>query len=886
MPALLPIRFRTELARSFHRDIVNTLNVPSGELNTLNTLDTTMYTYSATAGDTTFSGEDVKGKTLAYTPGRVEVYIDGDKILTDDYIATNGTSIEFLTPIGEEVTTLTIRGIEFADTAINTSQDTITYVDHGFNEGDQVLYFENGATTGITNMVNAVSYYVIFIDEDTIKLATSRAYAIASSPTAINLDGSPSGSAFQLVLMEEYIDGAAVDTQLVNLHGITVPTTGVDTGTETITSLNHGLSNGEIVTYYSNGGTTLGGLTNNSEYYVVNATTDTFKLSLTSGGSAINFTGTGNSNQAFLRIDNTFYLASHGFVTGQEVIFTEDGGSISTLTDATNYFIIKVTNNTIKLATTLANAQAGTAINIKPSFDIGDMILTGPLDQTVTINTFTLTNYPNPHDYFYVFLSRPTEWANEPTPPTPVDARSDDSSIKRNILGVKKVNPSDVTLLARRIDWTTATVYDQYDDTIDMSDLDFYVFNSDNFRVYKCLSNNNGNPSTVKPSFSEVGPKTLSDGYIWQLLYEVPAADRVKFLTADYVPVKFYGTSTRFDHNGTISEIILEDQGSGYTTTPSVIIVGDGVGAEASAVVGSGLVTELNLTNGGSGYSFAFVLILGGGGTGASGSVTIETTDLPNIINQNVAGYAVATNGQIDFIEIVDGGTGYVNATTTVNINGDGEGAAAELTVVDGEITAVTITDRGTGYTFADLTINGDGTNGELRAVISPQGGHGSNIPQELFATTLGIAVNIEDFQEDFFLENDFRQYGIIKNIKTFDNETLFSANTGNGCFVLTVPDASQYNLDDIVTTDSNGKYLVAYVNESDSVIYLLPVINNITEESVLENTSTGTSGLTITSLTQPEISQRTGEVIYYNNIAPLVRQLEQTETFKLYINF
>lgn len=885
MPALLPIRFRTELARSFHRDIVNTLNVPSGELNTLNTLDTTMYTYSATAGDTTFSGEDLKGKTLSYTPGRIEVYVDGDKVLTDDYIATDGTSVELLTPTGEEVTTLTINGIEFADTDVNSSSDTITYVDHGFNEGDKVIYFENGAAAGITSLVNAVSYYIIVVNDDTIKLATSRAFAIASSPTAINLDAtSASGSAFQLVLVEEYIEGVVVDEQLMSLQGVNVTTTNVDTSTETITSLSHGFSNGDIVTYYSNGGTAIGGLTNGNEYYVVNSTTDTFQVSLTSGGSAINLTGTGNSLQSFLKIDNTLYLPNHGFVTGQEVTYTEDSGSISTLTDATNYFIIKVTANTIKLATTYANAIAGTTINITPAFGLGDTTLTGPLDQTLTINTFTLTNYPNPHDYFYVFLSRPLEWAAEPTPPTPVDARADDSAIKRNILGVKKVNPSDVALLVDRINWTTDTVYTQYDDTVNMAGTDFYAFNDENFRIYKCLSNDNGNPSTVKPSFSEVGPKTLSDGYIWQLMYEVPAADRVKFLTADYIPVKFYGTSTRFDHNGTISEIILDDQGSSYITAPLVIIVGDGVGAEATATVSGGLVTELNLTNGGSGYSFAFVLILGGGGTGASGSVVIETTDLPNIVNQNVAGYAVATNGQIDFIEIIDGGSGYLQATTSVSINGDGSGAAADLTVVDGEITGVTITDRGTGYTFAELTINGDGADGELRAVISPQGGHGSNIPQELFATTLGISVAIEDFQEDFFLENDFRQYGIVKNIKTFDNETLFSANTGNGCFVMTVPDGTMYNLDDTVTTDSNGKYIVAYVN--DTIVYLLPVINNINSESILENVTTGESGLTITSLVEPEISQRTGEVIYYNNIAPLTRQAEQTETFKLYINF
>jgi len=885
MPALLPIRFRTELARSFHRDIVNTLNVPSGELNTLNTLDTTMYTYSATAGDTTFTGEDIKGKTLTYTPGRIEVFVDGDKVLTEDYIATDGTSVELLTPIGEEVTTLTINGIEFAAADVDDGADTITYVDHGFNEGDKVIYFENGAAAGITNLVNAVSYFIIVIDDDTIKLATSRAFAIASSPTAININASAaSGSAFQLILVEEYIEGAAVDEQLLNLHGVNVLTTGVNTATETITSSSHGFSNGDIVSYFSNGGTAIGGLVNETEYFVVGATANTFQVSSTSGGSAINLTGTGNSAQAFLKIDNTFYLPDHGFVTGQEVTYTEDSGSIATLTDSTNYFIIKVTADTIKLATTFANADAGTAINITPLFGLGDTTLTGPLDQTVTINTFTITNFPNPHDFFYVFLSRPLEWATEPTAPTPVDTRSEDSSVKRNILGVKKVNPSDITLMARRIDWEADTIYVQYDDTVDISDEDFYAFNSNNFRIYKCLDNNNGNPSTVLPAFSEVGPKTLSDGYTWQLMYEVPAADRVKFLNDDYIPVKFYGTSTRFDHNGTISEIILDSQGSSYTTTPTVIIVGDGVGAEATAEISAGLVTELNLTDGGSGYSFAFVLILGGGGTGASGSVVIETTDLPNIVNQNVAGYAVATNGQIDFIEIVDGGSGYVQATTSVSINGDGTGAAAELTVVDGEITAVTITDRGTGYSFAELNISGDGTEGELRAVISPQGGHGSNIPQELFATTIGIAVAIEDFQEDFFLENDFRQYGVIKNIKTFDNETLFSANTGNACFVITVPDGTKYNLDDVVTTDSNGEYIVAYVD--NTTVYLLPVINNISDESILENVTTGESGLTITSLVEPEISQRAGEVIYLSNIAPLVRQSEQTETFKLFINF
>jgi hypothetical protein len=58
-------------------------------------------------------------------------------------------------------------------------------------------------------------------------------------------------------------------------------------------------------------------------------------------------------------------VTAHGFVTGQRVLYSNGGGTAPTgLTNATNYFVIKVTNNTLKLATTLVNAMAGTAINI------------------------------------------------------------------------------------------------------------------------------------------------------------------------------------------------------------------------------------------------------------------------------------------------------------------------------------------------------------------------------------------------------------------------------------------------------------------------------------------------------------------------------------------
>lgn len=52
------------------------------------------YVYTATAGQTTFSGADNNALTLAYTVGAEQVYLNGVLLVrTSDYTATTGTSI-------------------------------------------------------------------------------------------------------------------------------------------------------------------------------------------------------------------------------------------------------------------------------------------------------------------------------------------------------------------------------------------------------------------------------------------------------------------------------------------------------------------------------------------------------------------------------------------------------------------------------------------------------------------------------------------------------------------------------------------------------------------------------------------------------------------------
>jgi hypothetical protein len=61
---------------------------------------------------------------------------------------------------------------------------------------------------------------------------------------------------------------------------------------------------------------------------------------------------------------DTITETSHGFTTGQSVIYNADTGSVTGLTSGTTYFIISASANTFKLATSYANAIAGTAIDL------------------------------------------------------------------------------------------------------------------------------------------------------------------------------------------------------------------------------------------------------------------------------------------------------------------------------------------------------------------------------------------------------------------------------------------------------------------------------------------------------------------------------------------
>ncbi len=159
---------------------------------------------------------------------------------------------------------------------------------------------------------------------------------------------------------------------------------------------------------------------------------------------------------------------------------------------------------------------------------------------------------------------------------------------------------------------------------------------------------------------------------------------------------------------GAVVALTVSNQGSGYTSPPSVSISGGGgTGATANSVIDTGILTSITLTEAGSGYtSPPTITITGGGGNNATA------------IAQTVSfQYGILT------LYVQNGGTGYTSAPTLTISGGGGTGANATAIVQGNTITQVIMTNFGSGYTNASnvtVTITGGGgSNAVIKATVN-----------------------------------------------------------------------------------------------------------------------------------------------------------------------
>lgn len=256
-------------------------------------------------------------------------------------------------------------------------------------------------------------------------------------------------------------------------------------------------------------------------------------------------------------------------------------------------------------------------------------------------------------DPTYIGFAKSEVWNDSDTAPTPLNNLDEERKFRNGLQSVKKV--AGVSTVVPRVNWISGTTYVGWDDqTVGYGSSSFYVL-TESFGVYICLRGGKNNlgatvPSTVQPTGSNNDPFETADGYVWKFLYTITENEARKFMTASFMPTRIISS---IDSNSSgahirqfeiqneadkrqITQIIVTNGGSGYTSPPTVLITGDGDSsftALSTIDSNSGTVTKIEFGNDSStldyaqGYTNATIRLSGGGGSGATARAVISPRD-------------------------------------------------------------------------------------------------------------------------------------------------------------------------------------------------------------------------------------------------------------------
>lgn len=469
----------------------------------------------------------------------------------------------------------------------------------------------------------------------------------------------------------------------------------------------------------------------------------------------------------------------------------------------------------------------------------------------------------NSNNSYYFVLSKPTEWPNgSSTPPTPTDTVEEINNFRREIIAGKKIRTLDVSFLARKITWSSDTIYDYYrDDDSDLSSKNFFVVTSAN-RVYKCLFNNNSANSTVEPSETTTNTFQTADGYIWKYMYDVTSYANTKFSSDDYIPIVVNTSITSAAVNGSIDVITINNSGNGY--------IAHALGDITQVISNTTFkIQNANTSSSNGFYNTSGFYIYYGSGTG-------QLSQISSYIS-NTSGKYVVTSSQITSVDT----TSKFRITPFIRIDGDGSNASAICTVDADDnykINSVTVLNSGINYSYANAVIVANssyGTGANLNIIMPPKGGHASDPVRELDGSVIGISVQFDGSEGNTIpTETDFRKVGIISNPTHYSNTSIYKANTINGMHVFEISTPSSgFPINEFMESDSatkDGSIIAAFSNSSiikaisyqgEFDIYTDNYPGNI---SISGNTITGNG--TEFAVSSNNYNLETGDLISFND--------------------
>lgn len=424
---------------------------------------------------------------------------------------------------------------------------------------------------------------------------------------------------------------------------------------------------------------------------------------------------------------------------------------------------------------------------------------------------------------YYIGIGKSDQYNASDTPIDPIRTKLNERDIRNNLQSVKRV--ANASLVIPRYNWSTGTIYSAWNDAVEGIPSNSYYVLSENNEVYICLQQ--GKNLLGQPVASTVSPNYIVAGVRATEAFETADGYRWKFLYALSAVKTFAFLSANF--------VPVQ-----YIPTNEA---------------------DSNLLN-------VFEL-------------------------QQLSVQKGAVPGQILGFNITNAGSGYTSAPT-LTIDGDGSGAAATAVVSNGSIVRIQTNDEsascGRGYNFASIRVSGGGGSGAvIKPIISPINGIGENPGDDLKSSSLMLNVKPDgDEGGAFIVENDFRQISIFRNIEVYDSSAILTLPDAKALRGLTINGGtSGFATDTLIKVTATGAQ--AYVDELvDSTIYyhqndktgFIPFqINDFLEES------DGNGSGTITAInTHGEADPFSGEVLYIENRARVIRDAAQQEDIKVVI--
>jgi hypothetical protein len=482
---------------------------------------------------------------------------------------------------------------------------------------------------------------------------------------------------------------------------------------------------------------------------------------------------------------------------------------------------------------------------------------------------------------------------NEFNPPTPTDSYQDTYyDIWRNMMSLKRVQVSDRTHVITNNTWANNTFYYQYDDLdASLETKAFYVYTSDR-NVYKCIDNNNAANSTHMPSTTTTTIEETTDGYRWKYMYTVSSGELLKFVTADFIPVK---TLTANDgsaqwsvqqnaSNGAINHIKVIANGSNYLYTTNTFV----------SISNSTLLTIGDNASGDDGvYVGSCIFISSGQGSGQLRKI-VKYFGANNTLTVNNA-FSTSPNTSSTY---------YISPTVTIygdsGLTTNSRATAYVSNAYAGQVRSITMINQGRSYSTANVVISANSSYGlgaTARPIISPLGGHGSNPVDELYGTS--VMMNIKTINSEsntFVTNNDFRIIGVVRDPK-LANGSYANTSVIDQTHRITISSAiGDFFADELIigqTTGAKGR-LVYFANTNAArtagVLKLIRVTTNglgegfAVGEPVVGGTSNATA--TVVTNTRPALKPFSGIVIYNENREPISRSPVQTEDFKITVRY